>query len=809
MGIWIEYVERFNTQGGPLAENSPPNSAVGVILLVMGIGFLLHRFRSSLRLRTAELVVIYSALVLAAPLMSQGLWGRLAGLVVAIPNNQDFKTYTSLPPQLWPHGENLAAPGAPGEVHTLEQDAAAPDAPAVYSFTINRFDAQGRECLVPGESFLFTTLVKTENLQKNSSYFVTYQADSGPVRNLLTLTAPTHPSLALPDGFGRIGASPLIIPPELDKGLNIRIGLNGPGRLLIRGIEFMNVESVEGLYSGRKIVRESEWNKLRPDERNFTLVKPDRLFSARGLKYLLTGFIPWRQWALPVAAWSALVIALFAGFYGLNLLMRKQWAEHERFSFPLIIVPRQLFTETLGPDGEVVRPLFRNRVMWIGFACTLPLLLLKGLHFYHPGVPSPDIDPTPLAPFVTSPLAKAYLQNVTLGNIWFTTLSISLLVETNILFSLWSFFFVFQLWNLAGRALNLTRIPGYPWNDQQTMGAYFGYALTALFVARRHLRDAGRAILKGAPRVDARQYRLAVFLIAASFAGLALWGAWVRMGWLPSLLFFGYILMLGFVAGKIRAECGAPFGYLTPYVGMSFAGALGGFTLFGPTGMLVATIACGFMTTACFVFISPVQLEMMELGRQLEVRPRDIGAGLVLGLLGALLIGGFVLLCWAYGHGANNLPISWFYQQDWFFNHFRTAEAAADRAFAAGTLFTTPETRMLDLVHNVDAKGLGIGAVITLLLSWMRTHFMWFPLHPIGYILSSTHFMGGQWMTILLAWAIRSAVFRIGGAQTIRRGLVPFCIGMFLACIASIVFFNAVGLVLRSQGITDVYSAMP
>jgi hypothetical protein len=32
---------------------------------------------------------------------------------------------------------------------------------------------------------------------------------------------------------------------------------------------------------------------------------------------------------------------------------------------------------------------------------------------------------------------------------------------------------------------------------------------------------------------------------------------------------------------------------------------------------------------------------------------------------------------------------------------------------------------------------------------------------------------------------------------------------MFLACIASIVFFNAVGLVLRSQGITDVYSAMP
>ena len=111
MGMWIEYEELYNTYGGPLAENSPANSAVGVICAVMVIGGALFKLRKSLRLVTAELVVIYSALILAAPLMTQGLWHRFFGLCSGIPHFQDFKSYESLPPMLWPHGNNLAANG--------------------------------------------------------------------------------------------------------------------------------------------------------------------------------------------------------------------------------------------------------------------------------------------------------------------------------------------------------------------------------------------------------------------------------------------------------------------------------------------------------------------------------------------------------------------------------------------------------------------------------------------------------------------------------------------------------------------------
>src|ERR1035437_5581654 len=84
MAVWIEYEELYNVYGGPLAENSPPNSAVGVITAVMLIGGGLFYFRRGLRLCVAELVVIYAALVLAAPLMTQGMWHRIIGLTTAI-----------------------------------------------------------------------------------------------------------------------------------------------------------------------------------------------------------------------------------------------------------------------------------------------------------------------------------------------------------------------------------------------------------------------------------------------------------------------------------------------------------------------------------------------------------------------------------------------------------------------------------------------------------------------------------------------------------------------------------------------------
>ena len=277
MGVWIEYEELYNNVGGPLAENSPPNSAVGVIVALLVICGLLYKLRHGLRLAVAELVVIYAALALAAPLMTQGMWHRFFGLVAAVPHNQDFKTYQSLPPMLWPHGENLCPNGKfpnqlDGFTHvgggTLNWDEAEISAgerrlaPALANgtntaahsglqWTINRFDAHDHEVLVPGERFLFSMLVKTEGFSKASSYSAKMQADDGPLEPLIISASETRPTFALPGGFERVGINPVKIPTHLKDKITIQISISGGGKLRVQDVQFFNVEAVEGAFAGR------------------------------------------------------------------------------------------------------------------------------------------------------------------------------------------------------------------------------------------------------------------------------------------------------------------------------------------------------------------------------------------------------------------------------------------------------------------------------------------------------------------------------------------------------------------------------
>ncbi|MHB9134093.1 MAG: DUF6785 family protein [Armatimonadota bacterium] len=838
MGMWIEYEELFLYYGGPLAENAPPNSAIGVIVILLIISALLYQFRKKLRLSTAELVVVLCALLVAAPLMTQGMWHRIFGLVAAIPHEQDFKSYQSLPPMLWPHGKNLVRDGRFTEKlgntftqsggtlsWTLEEVSGRKwDSPvltnvkpgdrATISFTISNPET-GKKLLVPNESFLFSCLVKTQDFANGSSYFVTMRADNKAETNVLLNTNTTAPSLALPAGFERIGLCPLKIPEDLEHSLTFNIGVNGPGKLTVQDIQFFNSQAVEGLYSGVKIVSEKNQGKLKPYEQNFTIVKPDNMLSKAGVLYILRGFIPLEQWVLPALAWTVLIGALFMGFLGLNVIMRKQWLEHERLTLPMNILPRELFTEEADGTGRIILPIFRNKIMWIGFGITLILALMKGAHYYYPQIPAPLTDTEQLSTYFSNPLMRAYLTNVSI-TFCFTWLAIALFVETEILFSLWFMFLLFQVWFLCGKAFNFSSKPGYPWEFSQSIGAFIAYAFIAVYAGRRHLIQVWKHIL-GKKTLDDTQevvsYRTAGLMVVGALVILALWGIWTKMGAWPSLLFFGYVLLCGFAASKIRAEAGPPNGYWMPYYSMAFVGAIGGFASFGSTGMLVAAIASGFIFVSCFLFVSPVQIEMMELGRRFNIRMKDIGYGLTLGLLGGLFIGGFVLLCWAYGFGADNLATSWPYAQHWYFRGgFQPGELTADRAFVSGTL-VEPASLVLQpkkyLEAFPDMKGISIGAIITGFLALMRSLFMWFPLHPIGYILAPTYFGRGTWFVCLVAWIIRWIVQRIGGAHTIRKALVPFVVGMFLACIVSILIFDAVGFYLLAHGVTNIYSKVP
>ena len=73
----------------------------------------------------------------------------------------------------------------------------------------------------------------------------------------------------------------------------------------------------------------------------------------------------------------------------------------------------------------------------------------------------------------------------------------------------------------------------------------------------------------------------------------------------------------------------------------------------------------------------------------------------------------------------------------------------------------------------------GIGAGAMLFLSFMRTRFLWWPLHPIGLTIASDGIIDYLWFTLFMAWLIKTLILKYGGVKVYRNS-IPFFLGLVL-----------------------------
>jgi hypothetical protein len=85
-----------------------------------------------------------------------------------------------------------------------------------------------------------------------------------------------------------------------------------------------------------------------------------------------------------------------------------------------------------------------------------------------------------------------------------------------------------------------------------------------------------------------------------------------------------------------------------------------------------------------------------------------------------------------------------------------------------------------------------VGAAVTVGLMALRTHFLWWPLHPVGYALAGTYTMDKVWMPFTIAFAAKSLVLRYGGPKLYQR-MLPFFIGLVIGDLFNGGFWTLVG----------------
>jgi len=271
-----------------------------------------------------------------------------------------------------------------------------------------------------------------------------------------------------------------------------------------------------------------------------------------------------------------------------------------------------------------------------------------------------------------------------------------------------------------------------------------------------------------------------------------------------------------FVAAKIRAECGTPFAYFGPWNAALVLLAIGGVGLVGSGTVLVALTASFFLCETVFFLIPGAQIELVELGRRARIVPRHIVYVVIFGILGGMILGGWVFLSNAYSQGGQTFKYTWAFDgKQWYYFSYNVDSQVATRRYLAehpaalatgsGHSLAPPASQESPGGDTQTIYAYWYGAIAMGVLAVLRQLFAGFWFHPIGFMVGMSRMMDFVWGSCLVALVLRFAVLKLGGATTVRTKLQPLFIGVFLGAIASMVVLGVLAAYLHWGDVTRLY----
>lgn len=488
-----------------------------------------------------------------------------------------------------------------------------------------------------------------------------------------------------------------------------------------------------------------------------------------------------RVWLPVLLTWSPFFLILLWINFCTASILRKRWAEEEHLPFPVIALPLEITR-----DGC---PLFRNRLFWLGVAIPAVLHTINTMASIVPGFISWPINS------IHDATAGFFYPWNGLSPIWTAVhpagVGFGFLVNTDVLFSFTFFYFVRKCLNLVGVFTGWrTPVGGYygdgsfqfPFTSYVGWGAWAGFALIMLWQNRDYVwRYVARAI-RGASdedKGDPLSPRAAVLGVVLGF--LFLCGFIWRLGgsWWIAPLVIGIYLLLMITLARLQAEMAV----LSPAVGWIY-----------PQDMVTSLVGTSNLSAIDSVHIG--LLSWFNTDYRAAALPHDLQA-----MVGQKRAGGslrplpIVLILAAAVALVSALICD---LQLYYVNGMDTGLINTWRVSVGNDVWRGVD----NYIHQPHAPkpacavGVGVGFLITALLSTLRNSYPGFLLSPSAFVLSTSFANDFFWLDILIALVVKAALLRYGGIRAYRIAL-PFFLGLILGDFGTGAAWSIVGAVMN------------
>ncbi len=492
--------------------------------------------------------------------------------------------------------------------------------------------------------------------------------------------------------------------------------------------------------------------------------------------------IPWRPWMVPLFWWMTMVFAAATVGSCLMVILRKQWVENERLEYPLMAVGMEV--AMLDKAQENRPPFLKSRGFWFAFWIGLFSVVWNIVSYFFPLMPGIPTAFTSGHNFEWLTGARPIWVQL---NIYVLGFGYFARIET--LFSFWLFFFFTEIEVAIFDRLGVAASHGG--GDavrSQNFGVLCAYVVIGLWMARTHLKVVIRKILnREADEADESDemmsYRAAAIGLVVGVLYMIAWlhAAGMEFRVLGLYLFFTLAAYVGMA--RFVAELGLPYGDIS-YDSITWTPMyiLGAQTVSPSTLTAQAYLWSLFGKTRGFM--GPPVAHALKLTSPFRFNHHRLAATIGLAIVFGSLLAVLHTVYMGYSSGSFNLRAAW--------NLLIGPQVAYNSSVS---WIRNPEPPDVERMIFM-----GSGALITVILTYLRYRFVHLPIHPVALMLQSGGMPSKVVLSVFLTWVYKFTILKIGGVQLYRKGqpffiglLIGYALGVFLSCVMDSLYFYGRG----------------